>query len=74
MIKSDISRNADIISHLLTAKGEMTIVEIKELTGYEDMAIALALGWLAKENRIRFFNKNYQFIVESVRSYTETYY
>lgn len=74
MLKNDIGINADTISHLLADKGEMSIGEIKELTGYEEIAIALALGWLAKENRIRFFNRNYQLVIESMSLFTEIYY
>jgi len=44
MIKSDISKNARTISHLLADGGEMILMEIREHTGYEDVGIALALG------------------------------
>lgn len=74
MLKDDIGINANTISHLLTDKGEMSIGEIKELTRYEEIVVALALGWLAKENRIRFFNRNYQLMVESMSLFTEIYY
>ena len=74
MLKNDISMNARTISYLLADKGAMNLIEMKELTGYEDVGIALALGWLAKENSIRFMNRDYQLIVESLNRFTEIYY
>ena len=54
MIKSDIGINAGVIWQLLSEKVQIFIVELAELTRYSDFHLALALGWLAREDKIRF--------------------
>lgn len=58
MIKSDIGAHAGIIWNLLSERGILSIRQIGEITGYRSFVISLALGWLAKENQIRFIDRN----------------
>ena len=58
MYKNDIGINAGTIWHLLSEKRELSIREIGELTNFREPFIYLALGWLSRENKIRFYEKN----------------
>jgi len=58
MYKNDIGINAGVIWRLLSEKGELSIREIGELTNFREAFIYLALGWLSRENKIRFSEKN----------------
>ena len=58
MYKNDIGINAGVIWHLLSEKGELSIREIEELTNFRELFICLALGWLSREDKIYFFEKN----------------
>ena len=72
MWKNDIGVNAGIIWNLLKEKGILTTKEISELTGFQNDFLNLSLGWLARENKINFFEKNNEIYVEL--SYCEVYY
>jgi len=74
MIKSDIGINAGIIWNLLSEKGKLSIRRIGEHTNYKDSLIHLALGWLVRENKIRFSEKNDTLYVELINNFSETYY
>ena len=58
MSKEDVGTNAGIIWHLLSEKGELDIRKIGEFTSLGGSAIILSLGWLAREDKIKFSNKN----------------
>jgi len=58
MYKSDVGINAGVIWHLLSEKRELSIMEIGELTNFREPFIYLALGWLLREDKICFFEKN----------------
>lgn len=58
MLKSDIGINAGVIWQLLSNESELSIRQIGELTGYNDKNIYMALGWLSRENKVRFIYKN----------------
>ena len=58
MYKNDIGINAGVIWHLLSEKGELSIREIGELTNFREPFIYLALGWLSREDKVRFLEKN----------------
>lgn len=64
MYKNDIGINAGTIWHLLENKGAMSIREIGEHTNYRDAFIMLALGWLSREDKIRFFEKHEVLYIE----------
>lgn len=54
MYISDIGTNAGIIWDILSCRESMTIREIGELTHIKGPDISLALGWLAREDKISF--------------------
>jgi len=74
MIKSDISINAGAIGQLLSEKGILSIREISEVTKYNSFYITLALGWLARENKVRFIDEGEILYVELNRSPSDMYY
>jgi hypothetical protein len=54
---NDIGINAGDIFCLLADNGTVSIREIEELTHYNETFIFLALGWLAREDKVRFYEK-----------------
>lgn len=54
MLKDLISSDTILITQLLSVHGTLTINELENLTGYREMYIYLALGWLSKENKINY--------------------
>lgn len=74
MIQKDIEINAETIWHLMDAKGAMSIQELRESTSYDMLMIALALGWLAKEHKIKFTTYNEVMYVELAPMSSDMYY
>ena len=74
MIKSDIGENAGVIWNLLSERGILSIRQIGEITGFRSLVISLALGWLAKENQIRFIDKNSIIHIELNQPVSHIYY
>jgi predicted transcriptional regulator len=74
MIKNDIGINAGAIWRLLNEKGALSIEEIAEYTNFRLMYIHNALGWLAREDKIRFFEKSETMYVELTAHYQEMYF
>lgn len=70
MLKDDIGINAGVIWRLLSAKGALSIREIEAYTNFRDTYIYYSLGWLAREGKIRFFEKGDSVLVELSRSYS----
>lgn len=58
-----IGENAGAIWCELNAKGEQNISALKRNTGLDDKNLYLALGWLAKENKIKFSQKQRQILI-----------
>lgn len=54
MEKAKIGTNAGDIWQLLNEKGNVKISDLKKLTKKDVKDIYLALGWLARENKIQF--------------------
>lgn len=54
MLKKLISSDTIFIMQLLSVYEMLTIKELENLTGYWEMYIYLALGWLSKEDKIRY--------------------
>jgi hypothetical protein len=73
MLKKDIGINAGTIWQYLSEKGRLSIKEIEELTNYKESFILLALGWLSRENKIKFSNDNNMYI-ELNTNPSEIYY
>ena len=73
MLKNDIGINAGIIWQLLSDKGMLSIISIVEITRFEMSSILLALGWLAREDKIVFIDNDI-LSVELNYPTTEIYY
>jgi hypothetical protein len=75
MLKHDIGINAGIIWNLLNEKGALTERKIGELTGFKEVMITMALGWLAREDKIEFFEKQDAIFIELKKTnYPEMYF
>ncbi|MDR0619720.1 MAG: winged helix-turn-helix domain-containing protein [Bacteroidales bacterium] len=58
MIRNDIGINAGIIWQLLNRKGALPVSSIKAHTRFSSENIFYALGWLLREDKIVFFEKD----------------
>ena len=74
MYKNDICINAVNIWHLLSDNGALSVKEITEMTNYHEELLFLALGWLAHENKICFFEKDGTLHAELSYVLSEMYY
>ena len=74
MYKNDICINAVNIWHLLSENGTLSVKEITEMTNYQEEFLFMALGWLACENKISFFEKNGMIHAELSYVKSEMYY
>ncbi|MBK5720934.1 winged helix-turn-helix domain-containing protein [Dysgonomonas sp. Marseille-P4677] len=57
MYINNIGIKAGVIWHLLFENGELNMRNIGELTGYKDSVIFLAIGWLAREDKLKLVYK-----------------
>lgn len=71
---SNIGTNAGIIWHLLSNEGQLNIRKIGEFTGFKDASIILALGWLARENKIEIVSNNEVLNFKLASALSEIYY
>jgi hypothetical protein len=74
MIKNDIGINAGAIWSALNEKGSLSIREIGEHTHLRELSIYYSIGWLARENKIRFFYKGDFLYVELINNPAEFYF
>jgi hypothetical protein len=74
MLKNDMGINAGTIWRLLQEKDVLSIREIGEYTSFHEKFIYYSLGWLARENKVRFFEKGDTMYVELTNSFTEMYF
>lgn len=74
MFTYDIKINANVIWNLLPQKDRMTVKEISEQTGFNETAILLALGWLAKENKIRLLETDTGLSIILKQVFSDIYY
>lgn len=74
MMTRDIKINANVIWSVLSEKESVTIREISELTNFKESLILLALGWLAKENKITFSDRDGVLEVSLKSVLTDIYY
>jgi len=74
MLKNDIGVNSGEIWRLLLDKGALSIRQIREFTGYRERMIILALGWLAREDKINFLDKHETIYIELKSAFRESYY
>ena len=54
MDKHIIGENAGVLWRVLNTDAQKKLEEIKKGTGLDDMELASAIGWLARENKIQF--------------------
>ncbi|MDR2954708.1 MAG: winged helix-turn-helix domain-containing protein [Prevotella sp.] len=64
MLNELIRADTTFIIQLLSSYGTLAIKELEELTGYREMYIYLALGWLSKEDKVRYLEKDDGLYVE----------
>ncbi|MDR0712433.1 MAG: winged helix-turn-helix domain-containing protein [Prevotellaceae bacterium] len=74
MCNADIEANAGVIWRLLSDKGVLSVREIVALTSYRELFVSLALGWLAREDRIQLFEKDRALYVKLEHSSFEWYF
>lgn len=58
MDKIEIGLNAGIVWRLLSVKGKMAAEELRLASGLHPFELALAVGWLARENKIDMMVEN----------------
>lgn len=63
MIKNEIGTNAGRIWNYMDSNGECAMETLKKKIKLKDVDLYLALGWLARENKIAFYNKENAWIV-----------
>lgn len=74
MFIHDIKINANAIWNLLSQRECVTVREIAELTNFKETAIVLALGWLAKENKITLIETDAGLSISLKQVLTDIYY
>lgn len=76
MLKKEIGANAGIVWKLLSDKGRLSVSEIAKQTALTESQVGFALGWLSKENKICFNEKNNTIYADLIgsSSCTEMYY
>jgi len=55
MITPQIGTNAGKIWRFLNQNGESSILEIRDVLSMKGSDVSMAIGWLARENKIHFF-------------------
>ena len=60
MIKPRIGINAGKIWEFLDRNGESSISDIKKALSLKSSDVRMALGWLARENKIFFFEEEHE--------------
>ena len=63
MNNQSIGANAGQIWQLLKEKGEMQLAELLEISEIEESDFNKSLGWLAREDKIAFYEKNKKHMV-----------
>ncbi len=58
MLNNIISINAKLITELLSEKDMQTIDELKLSTGYREQHVYLVLGWLSREGKMSYLDKD----------------
>ncbi len=57
MIKQTIGENAGLIWRYLNENGEMELTELLQITGIDEADFNQSLGWLARENKVLFYEE-----------------
>ncbi|CAK7005084.1 MAG: hypothetical protein PARBA_00198 [Parabacteroides sp.] len=70
----EVGVEAGKIWALLAERGMLSIRKIGEVTHFSESLIFMALGWLARENKVRIFEKSGIVHAELNTSVAELYY
>jgi hypothetical protein len=62
-----IGETAGKVWHILQNGGEMSTTQLKKATGADDKTLLMALGWLAREDKLS-FNQNKTTLKVSLKS------
>mgnify|MGYP003623446743 FL=1 len=57
MLKNMIDIDANLFHSILYQKGVLSVQDLEKITNYREPYIHLVLGWLLKDNRIHFLEK-----------------
>jgi hypothetical protein len=57
MLNPGIGKNAGKVWQTLKEKGPLVASAIKKATGLDDKSLYMALGWLAREGKVKFETK-----------------
>ena len=72
MKKETIGTNAGIVWNTLnTQYGKLTLEELYRLSGLNPIDLAAAIGWLAREDKVEFFQEEG---INYIALYNERYY
>ena len=71
MYKTKLGENAGVVWRILHGNGVISWGELLKRTQLEPIALAYAIGWLARENKITIYERNGTFYFEV---YHESYY
>lgn len=74
MSKDDVGTKSGTIWLLLSNRGKLSIREIGEFTNCRDSLIFLALGWLLREDKVRFIDENGVLYAELNQCGSDLYY
>lgn len=74
MMEKDIRMKAGVIWRLLSDKGILSVRELAELTNYTKVLLFLALGWLSREDKIRFQDRDGTLYIGLTSSTPEIFY
>lgn len=67
MLNNLIGADAGLVWKVLSERGIMTIDDLEKVTGYRQMYVYLTLGWLSRENKIHYLEKDDDLYVELIR-------
>lgn len=73
MLKKEIGLDAGVVWQLLFDRGRLSLREIGELSSLSDKRILLAIGWLARENKVILTENENQFYVELIQIDSQFY-
>ncbi len=63
MIVNEVGETAGLLWHTLEAQGPMKLAQLKKQLKASDTMLLMALGWLAREDKIEFESHARSFIV-----------
>ena len=70
----EIGLNAGIIWDILSEKGALSLDQLGNLTGLDQCFLSYSLGWLAKEQKVSFYEKRGKTYVALTERINEVYY